>query len=82
MICKCPVDKLCHQLNGMCLDISRGKFSVIVNDRIEDLGELVRRRDIKRGLERLMELYFDSEASSEGQVRREIVKLTYHSNRP
>lgn len=39
-----------------------------MNDRIEDLGELVRRRDIKRGLERLMELYFDSEATSEGQV--------------
>lgn len=55
----------------MCLDISRGKFSLIVNDNMDELGDLVRKRAIKRGLEKLMQLYFDVDASSDGQVRKE-----------
>lgn len=55
----------------MCLDISRGKFSLIVNDNMDELGDLVRKRAIKRGLEKLMQLYFDVDASSDGQVRNE-----------
>ena len=49
----------------MCLDLARGRFSLIVNDSIDDLSNLVRKRDIKRGLERLMELYYDAEPSSQ-----------------
>ena len=55
---------LCHHINGMCLDLSRGRFSLIVNDSIDDLSLLVRKRDIKRGLERLMELYYDADEPS------------------
>jgi len=72
MPCECSADELCHHINGMCLDITRGKFSIIVNDSMEDLGDLVRQRDIKRGLERLMELYYDDIRSSEPQVRKKI----------
>lgn len=68
MPCECSADELCHHINGMCLDITRGKFSIIVNDSMEDLGDLVRQRDIKRGLERLMELYYDDIRSSEPQA--------------
>ena len=49
----------------MCLDLSRGRFSLIVDDSIDDLSLLVRKRDIKRGLEKLMELYFDAEPPSQ-----------------
>ena len=72
MPCECSADELCHHINGMCLDITQGKFSIIVNDSMEDLGDLVRQRDIKRGLERLMELYYDDIRSSEPQVRKKI----------
>ena len=54
----------------MCLDVSRGKFSLIVNDTMEELHDRVRKRDIKRGLEKLMELYFDVNPSSEAQVKK------------
>lgn len=67
MLCECPVHELCHQIYGVCLDISRGKFSLIVNDTIEELGDMVRRRNIERGLERLMDLYFDEGFPSERQ---------------
>ena len=56
--------ELCHHINGMCLDLSRGRFSLIVNDSMDELNLLVRKRDIKRGLERLMDLYYDAEPSS------------------
>ena len=68
MLCECPVHELCHQIYGVCLDISRGKFSLIVDDTIEELGDMVRRRNIERGLERLMDLYFDEGFPSERQV--------------
>lgn len=64
-VCECSVDELCHHINGMCLDLSRGKFSLIVNDSMGDLDEVVRKRDIKRGLEKLMELYYDGEPVSQ-----------------
>lgn len=67
MLCECPVHELCHQIYGVCLDISRGKFSLIVDDTIEELGDMVRRRNIERGLERLMDLYFDEGFPSERQ---------------
>ena len=63
--CECAVSELCHHINGLCLDLSRGKFSLIVNETLDDLGLLVRKRDIKRGLEQLMELYYDVDASSQ-----------------
>ena len=78
MVCGCPVDELCHQINGLCLDISKGKFSLIVMDSIEELSDRVRRRDIKRGLERLMELYFEVDSSSDDQVREEVVKVPFY----
>ena len=78
MVCECPVEELCHQINGLCLDISRGKFSLIVSDSIEELSDRVRRRDIKRGLERLMELYFDEDSSSDDQVRKGVIKVPFN----
>lgn len=48
----------------MCLDLARGRFSLIVDDSIDDLSLLVRKRDIKRGLEQLMELYYDTEPTT------------------
>ena len=65
LACECPAGDLCHHINGMCLDLARGRFSLIVDDSIDDLSLLVRKRDIKRGLEKLMELYFDAEPSSQ-----------------
>ena len=65
LTCECSASDLCHHINGMCLDLSRGRFSLIVNDSIDDLSLLVRKRDIKRGLEQLMELYYDAEPSSQ-----------------
>lgn len=65
LACECSAGDLCHHINGMCLDLARGRFSLIVNDSIDDLSLLVRKRDIKRGLEQLMELYYDTEPSSQ-----------------
>lgn len=65
LACECSAGDLCHHINGMCLDLSRGRFSLIVDDSIDDLSLLVRKRDIKRGLEKLMELYYDAEPSSQ-----------------
>lgn len=65
LACKCSAGDLCHHINGMCLDLSRGRFSLILNDSIDDLSLLVRKRDIKRGLELLMELYYDAEPTSQ-----------------
>ena len=78
MVCECPVDELCHQVNGLCLDISRGKFSLIVIDSIEELSDPVRKRDIARGLERLMELYYDEDSSSDDQVRKKVIKVLFN----
>ena len=58
-VCECSVNELCHHINGMCLDLSRGKFSLIVQENVDELDLLARKRDIKRGLEKLMELYYD-----------------------
>ena len=63
LVCECSAGDLCHHINGMCLNLARGRFSIIVNDSIDDLSLLVRKRDIKRGLEQLMELYYDTEPS-------------------
>lgn len=52
----------------MCLDISRGKFSLLVNDSIDELDDMVRRRNIERGLEQLMDAYYEADLSTEGQV--------------
>ena len=65
LACDCSAGDLCHHINGMCLDLARGRFSLIVDDSIDDLSLLVRKRDIKRGLEQLMELYYDTEPSSQ-----------------
>ena len=65
LVCECSADDLCHHINGICLDLARGRFSLIVNDSIDDLSLLVRKRDIKLGLEQLMELYYDTEPSSQ-----------------
>lgn len=63
----------------MCLDISRGKFSVIVNDGIEELGDMVRRRNIERGLEKLMDIYYEVDFSTEGQVMERKRRLSFPS---
>ena len=58
--CTCSVNELCHHINGTCLNMLRGKFSIIVDDSLEELGsDIVRQRNIKRGLESLMKIYFD-----------------------
>ena len=65
LTCECSASDLCHHINGMCLDLARGRFSLIVDDSIDDLSLLVRKRDIKRGLEQLMELYYDTEPTTQ-----------------
>lgn len=57
----------------MCLDLSRGKFSLIVNDSVDELDLLVRKRDIKLGLEKLMELYYDKTDDGRTRARRSLL---------
>ena len=63
----------------MCLDISRGKFSVLVNDSIEELADRVRRRNIERGLKELMDAYYEADFSTEGQVMERKSCLSFPS---
>lgn len=55
------------------MDLSRGKFSLIVNDSVDELDLLVRKRDIKLGLEKLMELYYDKTDDGRTRARRSLL---------
>lgn len=61
LVCECLVGDFCYYINGMCLDLFWGWFSLILNDSIDDFSFLVWKRDIKCGLEWLMEFYYDVE---------------------
>lgn len=68
------------------MDLSRGKFSLIVNDSVDELDLLVRKRDIKLGLEKLMELYYDKTDDGRTRARRSLLdndnETSHSTNEP
>ena len=52
--------KLCHHVDGACLDASAGKFDLIFLGILENFNDFVRKRVLKRGLEELMNKFYNS----------------------
>ena len=61
--CSCRRTDICHHVTGACLDVSRGKFSLTFSDAFIELDIPSRRRNLKLGLEALMNTYYDEYAA-------------------
>ena len=55
------MEKLCHHVDGICLDLSAGTFYLTFMDSLNNMVDFARKRDVKRGLEELMNTFFKPE---------------------
>ncbi|XP_048577652.1 uncharacterized protein LOC5509903 isoform X2 [Nematostella vectensis] len=59
MCTTCSVTSLCDHVHGTCIRYTQGLFHIVVMEDFELFSIRVRQRDLRLGLERLMETYFD-----------------------